>query len=307
MNGGAGVSRRFKFGGHMKKFLTLFAVVIMALGATLPSAEAKRLGGGGSFGKSSPTFSRQAPMQNANQAAAAPRPAAPAPASPWKGIVGGALLGLGIGALMSHFGMGGALGSMLGGVLMIGLLAVAAMFLFRFLSRKSAGSSAQPAYAGMPNGPMERSTTPEIGANLGYGGNASGGAIGLPESSTAIPADFDTPGFLRHAKTQFIRLQAAWDKADVNDIREFATPEMFGELKLQLTERGASANHTDVVSIDAELLGIETNSVEHVASVRFHGMIREAEHAPTESFNEIWVLTKPISGGGWLLAGVQQA
>ena len=103
-------------------------------------------------------------------------------------------------------------------------------------------------------------------------------------------------------------MQAAWDKADVNDIREFTTPEMYAELKMQLTERGASPNNTDVVSLDAELLGIETSSDDYTASVRFHGMVREADHAPTEPFNEIWVLTKPISGqGGWLLAGLQQA
>lgn len=77
---------------------------------------------------------------------------------------------------------------------------------------------------------------------------------------------------------------------------------------MQLTERGSASNHTDVVSIDAELLGIETTSDEYIASVRFHGMVREAEHAPAEAFNEIWVLAKPVSGqGGWLLAGLQQS
>ena len=123
-----------------------------------------------------------------------------------------------------------------------------------------------------------------------------------------IPEGFDTTGFLRHAKTNFIRMQAAWDKADVNDIREFTTPEMFAELKMQLTERGASANHTDVVSLDAELLGIETTSEEHIASIRFSGMIREAENVAAEAFSEVWVLAKPVSGSvGWLLAGLQQS
>jgi predicted lipid-binding transport protein (Tim44 family) len=103
-------------------------------------------------------------------------------------------------------------------------------------------------------------------------------------------------------------MQAAWDKADAQDIREFTTPEMFAELKMQLTERGASANHTDVVSLDAELMGVETVADEHLASVRFNGMVKEDEQASAEAFNEIWVLSKPVSGnGGWLLAGIQQA
>jgi predicted lipid-binding transport protein (Tim44 family) len=122
-----------------------------------------------------------------------------------------------------------------------------------------------------------------------------------------VPADFDTAGFLRHAKTYFIRLQAAWDRADASDIRDFTTPEMFAEMKLQLQERGAAANHTDVVSLDAELLGIETQGDGYLASVKFSGMIREAENAPAEPFAEVWNLSKPVSGqGGWVLAGIQQ-
>jgi predicted lipid-binding transport protein (Tim44 family) len=122
-----------------------------------------------------------------------------------------------------------------------------------------------------------------------------------------VPADFDTAGFLRNGKIYFIRLQAAWDKADVNDLREFTTPEMFAELKMQLQERGASSNHTDVVSLDAELLGVETVGSDYLASLKFSGMIRESENAPAEPFTEVWNLSKPVTGqGGWALAGIQQ-
>lgn len=295
----------------MKRILMTLMVALLGTAVMLGNAEAKRLGGGGSFGKSSPSFSRQySAPQGPNQAAPAPRPAqpgAPAPSSPWKGILGGALLGLGLGALLSHFGLGGAAASLISTLLMVGLLALAAMFIFRLLSRRSAPQAPVPAYAG----PMERSQlqdsgrTPEIGSGLG--GSAQP-AASTGAQQTAIPADFDVNGFLRHAKTNFIRMQAAWDRADVNDIREFTTPEMFAELKMQLSERGAAANQTDVVSIEAELLGVESNSHEHIASVRFHGMIREAKDATAEAFSEIWVLTKPLSGNqGWLLAGLQQA
>jgi predicted lipid-binding transport protein (Tim44 family) len=294
----------------MKKFLMTLMIGLLGVTVVMTGAEAKRLGGGGSIGKSSPSFSRQySPSQGQNQMAPAPRPGQPAaPASsPWKGIVGGALLGLGLGALLSHFGMGGELAGMLGTLLTFGLIAVAVMFVFRMLARKT---SPQPAYAG----PMARemspevapttARTPEIGSNLGGASSPASQTAYAP----ALPEGFDANGFLRHAKTNFIRMQAAWDRADVNDIREFTTPEMFAELKMQLTERGASPNHTDVVSLEAEMLGVETNSYEHVASVRFHGMIREADHAPTEPFSEVWVLSKPMQGNqGWLLAGLQQA
>ena len=287
----------------MKKFWMALMVAIMGVAVVVSSAEAKRLGGGGSFGKSSPSYSRQAPAQGPGQSATAPRQAPPAaaPASPWRGILGGALLGLGLGALMSHFGLGGEFASMISTVLMIGLLAFGAMFLFRMLSKKTASQAPRPAFAG----PMEKSGIPEVGSNLG---SAPQPVTWQSGAAPAIPADFDTVGFLRHAKTNFLRMQAAWDKGDAQDIREFTTPEMFAELKMQLTERGASANHTDVVSLEAELMGVETVGDEHLASVRFNGMVKEDEHAPAEAFNEIWVLSKPMNGnGGWLLAGIQQA
>ena len=82
---------------------------------------------------------------------------------------------------------------------------------------------------------------------------------------------------------------------------------MFAELRMQIQERGASPNHTDVVTLDAQLLGIENSGDDHLASVKFSGMIREADNAPAEPFAEVWNLTKPASGqGGWTLAGIQQ-
>lgn len=310
----------------MKKVVMGVMVAVMAVSIGLSSAEAKRMGSGNSVGRQSQSVNQAGPAQSAQPAqsaaaqSAAPRAATPAatpakPASPWKGMLGGALLGLGLGALLSHLGIGGALASMISTMLMVGLLVMAGLFIYRMLRRKSEGNadmSPRPAYAGAE--PMRQSMTPEIGSQLeqprpsalqsaepAFGGAAAASA------PWGVPADFDTPAFLRHAKTYFIRLQAAWDKADVNDIREFTTPEMFAELRMQIQERGASANHTDVVTLDAQLLGIENSGADHLASVKFSGMIREEENAPAAPFAEVWNLTKPVSGqGGWTLAGIQQ-
>jgi len=304
----------------MKKFLVTLMVAVSALSVVVSDAQAKRLGGGGSVGKQSQSVSRQqsAPMQNqqaapaasqAAPAAAAPAAAAAAkPSSPWKGILGGALLGLGLGALLSHLGIGGALAGMIGTILMVALLAGAAFFIYRMLMAKKNGAQAKSAF--QPAGAGNGFATPDIGSRIEpvalQSPSAAAGAA-VNDAPWGVPADFDTAGFLRHAKTYFIRLQAAWDKADVNDLREFAAPEMFAEMKQQLLERGASANHTDVVSLDAQLLGIETIGDEYLASVRFTGMIREAEDAQAEQFAEVWNLSKPVSGnGGWMLAGIQQ-
>lgn len=302
----------------MKKILLVIVMAISTLALTIPQAEARRMGGSSSFGKQSSNVTRQAPARQsqATNAAAAPGAAAAAkPASPWKGILGGALLGLGLGALLSHFGMGGALASMISTLLMVALFAMAAMFIYRMWMRnKNGNAGTQPAYAGAYDA---GNNTPIIGSRIDAQGQpaalqsvpfASGSNANTSEQATwSIPSDFDVPGFLRNTKTYYIRLQAAWDRADINDIREFTTPEMFGELRLQLQERGATPNVTDVVSLDAELLGIETSGNAYLASVKFSGMIKESEQAPAEAFTEVWNLSKPQEGqGGWVLAGIQQ-
>lgn len=311
----------------MKTLLTAVLVGALTLTIGLSTAEAKRMGSGGSFGKQSQSVNRQSLPPSQNQATNVAKPAAPAagaaaaakPASPWKGILGGALLGLGLGALLSHLGLGGALASAISTMLMIGLLAAAAFFIYRMIKRKSAGAEPmRPAYANA-GATGSGFNTPDIGSRLQpaqpaafagaplASGNAADVATDDNGAAFAVPADFDTTGFLRHAKTNFIRLQAAWDSANVNDIREFATPEMFAELRMQLQERGASANHTDVMALNADLLGIETVGNDYVASVKFDGMIKESDNAPAEPFAEIWNLSKPVNGqGGWLLAGIQQ-
>ncbi len=195
---------------------------------------------------------------------------------------------------------------MLGSLLTFALIGFAIFFVIRlFRGNSNTPSSAsrfdQPAYAGMSN-----TATPEIGSRIDPQPMQSAAAP-VSAATWSIPADFDVPAFLRNSKTYFIRLQAAWDKADINDLREFTTPEMYAELKLEIQERGTTANVTDVVSIDAELLGIENTGNDHLASVKFTGMIKEAQNAPAEPFTEVWNLTKPVNGqGGWVLAGIQQ-
>lgn len=309
----------------MKKAFVALIVAVMTLSVGISAVEAKRLGGGGSIGKQSSAAGRQAqspaPMQQ-NQAAAA-KPGAPAAApaaapkpSPWKGILGGALLGLGLGALLSHLGMGGALASMISTILTVALIALAAMFIYRMFRRKSEASQPRPAWAGAnADQAADGLATPKIGSSLepaqgsaaGHGSFGGGFGNAEPVAAYSIPADFDTVGFVRNAKTYFIRLQAAWDKADINDIREFTTPEMFAELRLQIQERGAAANHTDVVSLDAEVLGVETVGNDYLASVKFFGFIKEEQNTSPVQFAEIWNLSKPAAGrGGWVLAGIQQ-
>jgi predicted lipid-binding transport protein (Tim44 family) len=322
----------------LKKFLVGLTIAITTMGVMAELA-ARPMGGGRSFGRQSQNVSRMpaapAPSQSPSAAprqAAQPAPApavppavTPKPPSPWKGILGGALLGLGLGALFSHFGMGGALASALGSILMIALIGGVIFFIVSMLRRKSAPAPRPvSAFGGQQGfGGEQGGVTPEIGSGLNQPAAQpaafqalqpeapalSGAAATEPAAHTpwGVPADFDSYNFLRTAKGNFIRLQAAWDKGDAEDIREFTTPEVFAELRLQIQERNGQADFTDVVQIDAELLGIENDGKDYLASVRFTGMIKPAKDALAEPFKEVWNLVKPVSGnGGWLLGGIQQ-
>ncbi len=304
----------------MKKFLFTMMLMIGSLTMVVADAEAGRMGGGRSIGRQSSNVSRQAAPATPSQvkpaapaAAGSPATAAtpPKPASPWKGIVGGLVGGALLGAMFSSMGMGGGLASALGSILPMLLLAGVAFFLFRLFQNRKSGPVPASAYGSQSYDGANANALPEIGSRIepmAYQAGQSATASGFAnQASWNIPDDFDVAGFLRNSKTYFIRLQAAWDKADINDIREFTSPEMYAEIKLQIQERGPSPNVTDVVSIEAELLGLEVQGNDHLASVQFSGMIKEEPNAPAEAFKEVWNLAKPVRGqGGWILAGIQQ-
>jgi predicted lipid-binding transport protein (Tim44 family) len=133
------------------------------------------------------------------------------------------------------------------------------------------------------------------------------GSVANPAPAANIPADFPVESFLRSAKTSFIRLQAANDRKDLDDIREYTTPEMFAEVSMQIRERDNSPQKTDVISVNADLLEVVTENDYAVASVRMSGELRENNGTP-ENFDEIWHVQKNLKDDKsvWLLAGIQQ-
>jgi len=127
-------------------------------------------------------------------------------------------------------------------------------------------------------------------------------------NGSSLPAGFDAEGFERIAKLIFIRLQAANDAGDLKDLRAFTTPEMFAAVRLDLQERGPTAQRTDVVRVDAEVLDLASEADRQIVSVRFHGLIREQIDGVAEPFDEVWHLVKPTDGSReWAIAGIQQS
>lgn len=310
----------------MSKYLVAIFLVTAGLSLSVPTAHAGWLSVT-SFEMPAKYPGRLVPVQLPSQpgnpmhtgyrsAAVAPSlqvsPANPAaPTNPttsigqWGGIVDSMLAAVGLSALLSFFGLGGVAGTFIGSTLLLTLLAIAVILLLQLFQRKEHGQRMlhEPVLAGVPRVDVrsEPSALPKAPPQVAPPVHRDGAA------NWGVPADFDVPGFLRHAKACFIRLQASWDRGDVNDIRAFTTTEMFAELKLQLQERGAATSQTDVAILNADLLGIETTDLEYLASVKFSGMIRESVNPMAEPFLEVWHLVKPLSGqDGWTLAGIQQ-
>jgi len=289
----------------MKKSILAAFAVFMALGLSMGNAEAARLGGGKSFG-----MQRQAvppkpagPAQQATPAAPTSPAAAPAaaPQRNWMGPLAGLAAGLGIAALLSHFGMGEGLANFL----MIALLVMAAFFVFKLLFRRKTSAQSPAAHEPMQYaGAGDTAVAPPPVAPQLPGSVASPAAAA---SAGHIPEGFDSEAFLRVAKLNFIRLQAANDAGNLDDIREFVSPELLAEIRMQMDERGNAAQQTDIVTLNAELLEVSTEDSRHIASVHFSGMIREVADATAAPFDEVWNLSKPTEGGkGWVIAGIQQ-
>lgn len=258
------------------KWLFGFCVLMLGGALALPEAEARRFGGGRNIGiqrnvqKAPPAATPAKPAQQQQTAPAAT-------GSKWGPILGGLALG---GILAYLFS-----GNGLAGILLLALFAFAAVMAYRLLARRRAPAPQRMQYAGLGNEVV---------------------AAPPPQAAGLAPqqAGFDTAAFLRGAKTNFIKLQLANDAAQMEEIREFTTDDMFEELS---QERGAAGQQTEIAALDAELLEVATEGDRHWASVRFSGLVRETPGTEPVGFNEVWHLAKPSDGSsGWLLAGIQQ-
>jgi predicted lipid-binding transport protein (Tim44 family) len=305
----------------MKTWLIALTIAGMAASLVPIDAEARRLGGGQSSGmqRDMPAQRNAAPQTPATPAAtpAAAGAAGAASRPGWMAPVAGLAAGLGLVALASYFGFGEALANFL----LIALLALAAFVVIGLLLRRHAAQRAPHlAGAGAGSGGLFRMPNQSPAPAWGGSGGGSPAARPLPGAAAdpvmapvmpgqgpvgSVPADFDRAGFERIAKMIFIRMQAAYDAADLADLRQFTTPELFASIRLDLQERGSAANHTDVVQVDAEVLDVTDEATRQIVSVRFHGLIREEEGADAQTFDEVWHLVK-AADSNWAIAGIQQ-
>jgi predicted lipid-binding transport protein (Tim44 family) len=285
----------------MKQFL-MALIAACGLGLVAVDVEAKRLGGGKSFGTQRNTQQQAAPkapaQQQQQQAAGTPaqQPAAAATGNKWMGPLAGLALGAGLMALFMNNGIAGALM----GLLLLAAIAGVAMMAFRALRGRTANAPLQYA-GGQGNGQQPLPAMPGSGATA-HSVAATTAAAGR------WPADFNATEFLRHARLNFVRLQEASDARDSAALADVVTPDVLAAVQEQWQTEGAPQGKTEVVTLESEILDVSTEGLLYIVSVHFSGLIREDGSSEPQTFAEIWHLEKPLRGNtGWLVSGIQQA
>lgn len=308
----------------MKMLIVALLTLFVAGGLLAPEpADAKRFGGGRSLGKQfsapqksqapRPSEATRQPPQQGQAANTGARQGAPAlsGASRWLGP----LAGLAAGGLLASLFFGDAFdGFQIMDFLLIGLLIFGGVMLFKMMRRNAAGVHSGPA-AAYGRGSMSPVMPPMAGVGAGQrpAAGAMDGNVQAAPGETLAGADtpywFDGAAFVEGAKTHFIRLQAAWDRSDFRDIREYTSPELFAEVKREREALGSAPNDTEVVRLNAELLGLRRDDDRLIASVRFTGLIREDVSGAANPLDEIWHVAHlwASAEGDWIIIGIQQA
>jgi predicted lipid-binding transport protein (Tim44 family) len=330
----------------MKRVALLAVMLTFGLSLWADFADAKRMGGGRSLGmqrsapvqKAAPTTTPATAPQQAAKPAAQPAtqtPAQPAPqasgASRWLGPIAGLAAGLGLAALASHFGFG----EQLANGLMIALLVMVGIVVFGWVIRRVLASPRLATQGALAEGTAQRTRmevaretwqpvgSPASGSTANASAPASSADAGAPSTSAGhhdateaatqdaphfvLPAGFDADGFVRQAKVNFIRLQAANDEGNLADLREFTTPEVYAELKLDIDARKGAAQKTEVIDLEAAIVDYAEEADRWVVSVRYSGRLYEDAGVASTPLDEVWHLAKPRDDkSGWLVAGIQQ-
>jgi predicted lipid-binding transport protein (Tim44 family) len=266
----------------MRNLVSCLLISLLAFGLFINEASAKRFGGGRSFGMQR----SQSSLFSSNKSQSAPMMGQRGNKGRWGGMLGGMLLG---GLLASLF-MGNGLAN---GLMTWIMLGAALFFLVTFFRKKM-----QPGMQSAQSNVFRQNAFNPF--NQPHANNSNTSA-----SSSSAAVDFVSESFIRNAKVSFIRLQAAYDQKNLQDLNEFTLPEVYAEIKMQLDERGEEPNKTEVLNLNAELLDVSKQSGSTVASVRFTGTIKE-NNEPISVLDEIWHFRQFNNSKEWLVGGIQQ-
>ena len=283
------------------KFIISFLLISFFSLLALESSEARRMGGGRSFGKM-PPIKRQAttPPKAAENVSPKNAPNAAVSKRGGMGMLGGLAAGLGLAALASYLGIGEEL---------MGFLVILGIFLLCFIAFRVFLSKglARMAFAGgsperFPQTRFEKrpdNMTTRVKDEVHYAND---------NFEWEIP---EKENFLDVAKSKFIELQEHWSSGDLAQLENFCTGDLMEHLSREFKKEDRMHSSLSVVELNAHLEGSKTIKKEPGVTVsevyiRFNGLMRDSESLPIK-FNEVWTLQKTNnSNQGWLLAGIFQ-
>ena len=301
----------------IKRFASLMAIFMAFSFAFNPSlAEAKKFGGGKSFGKSFKTA--PAPKQPSAAPSTTGKQQAAKPGSSKKGLLGGLLGGLLAGGLIAALFGGAFEGLQMMDMLLMAGLAFVLFKVFKSMAQKRAMAAAHGPMAGhgAQQNPMQQmfgqqqndsvQQRQDMGFDAVQTPAQSQGGFGASDVPMNLPAGFDLNGFMNGARDHYRTLQEAWNTGDLEKIREYVAPELFAELKAE-RETLSGDQHTEVMFVDAELGRADHNGQLAEISVRFTGKYRDTVEGVEEDITDIWHLQRDLSQGNapWLIIGIE--
>jgi len=304
----------------MKQMAVIAFSIFIGVFMTVPvisDAEAKRLGGGKSFGSKSfqnKPAKRTADAPNKAQTQNANRKAEMAKKGGMMGMLGALMIGGALGALF----FGGAFENI--NFMDILLFAGIGFLLFKLFTRRRA-SQAQVATANGPPIEVPETEKDHLQARQSsetYGSAANEGAEPIVEKEPEhiletgkIPRGFDQKSFLTGAENVYRLLQKAWDDGELGDLRQFCSDEVFGEIQDQIRAR-ADGSETDIICLKLELVNVVKSGNSTEATVVFNAELKEhdgdADQTRISHVQEVWYFVRPDNRNenNWLLDGIQQ-
>ena len=288
----------------MKLLWTLIASLVMTLGLVSTADAAKKFGSGG-FGKTYNTTPYKATPQQTPQKQ---QPAQTAPASSRKGMMGGILGGLLAGGLFAYLLGSGAFE----GLQIMDMLLIAAVvfILFKLLRRKAPQAQQREAWAGQsasgsipPAAPVQAPAPGVKEPASSAFSNVSGVRTDVPMN---LPEGFDSKAFTDNAMNHFREVQDAWNKGDLNVIREYVAPNLFDALARQ-RERMMVPPQTEVLDLSAEIVRADRNGDIAEISVLFRGRVKDELEKSEDGVYDVWHLERDLSqdNAPWIIVGIE--
>lgn len=290
----------------MKRLFSLVALLMVSVAIT-PIAEAKKFGGGKSFGKSYKTA--PAPkQQQQNTNTVGKDQTTKTQSSSKKGLMGGLLGGLLAGGLLAAFFGGAFEGIQFMDILIMGLIAFVIFKLMRSMLGAKQGSMnqhrQQPAFGGSaPKFEQPNVHNFEQANNGTQGGFGFGTQTDVPHN---YPPGFDHAGFINGSREHYRILQGAWNHNQLQTIEEYVSPSLFADLQSERAKLDGE-QHTDVMYVDAEIVRADYDASKAQLSLQFSGRYRDAVEGVEEDITDIWHLERDLTtpNAPWLIVGIQ--